>query len=374
MVSIKTITSCASISFWTSGSPNLSQSPLMFQVKIRNEFNRRVSLADKRHLASGLGARCWVSCGVSYLFNISFSTSDWINLAKRSFPVFDKWRPSRPKWGRERYSSFMACSRSDFAHTCLTNTSILSILWLRLSSSNVLGISLMTISAVSFCWRTILIRLPIFEMQVATSSTGTLLVPPRTTTTSSCLFIIPGARFWIFSAVAPGHGKQHASMPLWWSVTKWACPLTSDAPMILTLHLSWLSLPFLIAFLAVFVSDDLLLVFLSHFFLSPVQSFMSGANRLLVSTAAIVFVTHFPLSWVSFDIFLRRDVIFLEFLSTVKRTDFTSFSKAVMLFGRFTKLLRVSELVTDLISESATLSSTWTIFVRNDWISFNIST
>ena len=85
MVSSMTITSCASISFWTSGSPNLSPRPLMFQVKIRNEFNRRVSLADRRHLASGLEARCWVSCGESYLFNISFSTSDWIDLAKRSF-------------------------------------------------------------------------------------------------------------------------------------------------------------------------------------------------------------------------------------------------------------------------------------------------
>ena len=110
--------------------------------------------------------------------------------------------------------------------------------------------------------------------------------------------------------------------------------------------------------------------FLVTFFLSPVQSFMSGANRLLVSTAAIFFVTHFSLSWVSFDIFLRRDVIFLEFLSAVKRTDFTSFSKAVLLYGRFTKLFRVSELVTDFISES----SIWTIFVRNDWISFDIST
>ena len=81
MVSSKTITSCASISFWTSGSPNLSPRPLMFQVKIRNEFNRRVPLADKRHLPSGLEARCWVSCGLSYIFNISFfNVKKWISL------------------------------------------------------------------------------------------------------------------------------------------------------------------------------------------------------------------------------------------------------------------------------------------------------
>ena len=50
-------------------------------------------------------------------------------------------------------------------------------------------------------------------VHVPTLSTGTLFVPPKTTTASSSPDTIPGSRFQMCCTFAPGQGEQHAEIP-----------------------------------------------------------------------------------------------------------------------------------------------------------------
>ena len=135
----------------------------------------------------------WVSSVASYLMDVKIAV--FAALAKLSLPASEKCRPSRPKCDQNRCSRDIACIRSDLEHMCLMKTLIFSILLFKDVSSNLIGISLRTILADLFNFSTRVTRLPIFLMHVPTSSFGTLLVPPRTTITSSLLEIAPGSLF-----------------------------------------------------------------------------------------------------------------------------------------------------------------------------------
>ena len=178
----------------------------------------------------------WVSCFVTYLSQgrdcpIIFFTA----FAYASFPESEKWRPSLPKCDRNRWLRFIGCNLMDMdlVHKCLIKM-LTSIFSFSETSSNLIGISLNMIWADLLRLSTSLTRPPIFVIHVATSSI--LLVPPSNTMTSSRFETIPLRCFCIAFALAPGQGKQHAAKPRFPSVSRSPWPLTTDAPMIFTLH------------------------------------------------------------------------------------------------------------------------------------------
>ena len=319
------------IRFWTSISPSLSPKPLIFQVTMRILWNTSVTGAMSWE------ARLWVSCFATYLSQgLDCPIISLAAFANASFPESEKWRPSLPKCDRNRWLRFIGCSLLDLVHKCLIKMLTFSIFSFSETSSNLIGILLNMIWADLFRLSTSLTRSPNFVMHVATSSVGILLVPPSNIMTSSRFETIPLRRLCIPSALAPGQGKQHATMPRFLSVSRSPWPLTIDAPMIFTLH------PRFGAFFCISVSP-----FCEHFSrllafvcvcLSSVHSLARGAKALRVSTFIITLSSPFLLSGTRFFTFLFNFLICLLFLTTFPFTDSVNFSSVAVDFDNSSRI------------------------------------
>ena len=360
--------SFALIRLWISSFPSLSPIPLIFHVSIRISFNLiHVVSRDVIFLSAGT-ARSQVSRSATYLWAILHCfTCLLIALANASRPVSEKCNPSLPKCDRKRLSKLMTCILLDFVQMCLMKILIFSTLLFSDTSSNLIGNSLIMTWALLFSVCASRTSALIRWIHVATSSCGTLFVPPKRTMTSSSLDIIPDKHFWMPSAFDPGHGTQHAEMPLVLSDTSTPWPRTMDAPIILTLvRLTPFPLPFFLPTALVFC--------LTHFFWGLdirswlsllVHSWASTENRLLVSTFGTTKSHSFWCLTVLRSLWIR----FL-FSSTSLRSAPTTFFTDAWESGMSFKVSSISPLFETVISLSISLRSKSITIVLKVSISF----